>query len=158
MWIWHFLKKKAVLWNVDLHWFQCGSGCGTSKLQEKPSAIKREHKAQQNMTFFRTVGNVFDFSIFVSNFCLPGSGSGSGFSRPNQCGSEPDPQHWKKVWLRSNLLDKKRSKYTLLRTEFIFKNRLCFTGKNPGTVHVISLRNRARQKIRKTTALHLLLS
>jgi hypothetical protein len=35
-------------------------------------------------------------------------------------------------------------------------NRRSFTGKNPGTIHVKSLRSRARQKIRKTTFLQLL--
>jgi hypothetical protein len=37
-----------------------------------------------------------------------------------------------------------------------FKNRRCFTGKNPGSVYVKSLRSRARQKIRKTTIPQLL--
>jgi hypothetical protein len=41
-----------------------------SKLQKKPSALKREHQALQNMKFLNF------FSTFVGNFCPPGSGSG----------------------------------------------------------------------------------
>jgi hypothetical protein len=37
-----------------------------SKLQKKPSALKREHPALQNMKYL----------IFVDHFCPPGSGSG----------------------------------------------------------------------------------
>ncbi len=40
------------------------------KLQEKPSALKREHPALQNMKI------LYFFSIFVGHFCPPGSGSG----------------------------------------------------------------------------------
>jgi hypothetical protein len=42
-----------------------------SKLQEKPTALRREHQALQNMEFLKF------FSIFVGHFCHPGSGSGS---------------------------------------------------------------------------------
>jgi hypothetical protein len=49
----------------------------TSKLQEKPSALKREHPALQNMKFL-------NFFIFLGHFCPPGSGStgliASGFN------------------------------------------------------------------------------
>jgi hypothetical protein len=37
----------------------------TSKIQEKPSALKRKHRALQNM-------KLDFFSIFVGNFCLSG--------------------------------------------------------------------------------------
>jgi hypothetical protein len=63
----------------------------TSKLQEKPSALKREHPALQQLKF------ISFFSIFVSHFCLPGSGSGSHRVRiPIESGSnsDPDPDHW----------------------------------------------------------------
>ncbi len=40
-----------------------------SKLQKKPSALKREHLALQNMKFLI-------FSILVGYVCLSGSGSG----------------------------------------------------------------------------------
>jgi len=42
----------------------------TSKLQKKPSALKREHPSLQNMTFLT-------FSTFVVHFCPPGSESGA---------------------------------------------------------------------------------
>jgi hypothetical protein len=42
-----------------------------SKLQKKPSALKREQPALHKMNFF------FFFSTFVGHFCPPGSGSGS---------------------------------------------------------------------------------
>jgi hypothetical protein len=40
----------------------------------------------------------------------------------------------------------------------LFENHRCFTGKNPETAYVKSLRNQARQKIRKISAFHLLQS
>ncbi len=40
-------------------------------LQEKPSALKREHPALQNMKI------LYFFSIIVGHFCPTGSGSGS---------------------------------------------------------------------------------
>jgi hypothetical protein len=43
----------------------------TLKLQKKPSALKREHPALQNMKFLKFV------LLFVGHFCPPGSGSGS---------------------------------------------------------------------------------
>ncbi len=42
----------------------------TSKQKEKPSALKREHPALQNMNFL-------NFFYFVGHFCSPGSGSKS---------------------------------------------------------------------------------
>jgi hypothetical protein len=42
-----------------------------SKLQEKPSVLKREHQALRLMKFLKF------FYIFVGHFCLPGSESGS---------------------------------------------------------------------------------
>jgi hypothetical protein len=41
-----------------------------SKLQEKPSALKREHPALRKMKFLNLI-------FFVGHFCPPGSGSGS---------------------------------------------------------------------------------
>ncbi len=41
-----------------------------SKLQKKPSALKRGHPTLQNMNFYKF------FSTLVGHFCLPGSGSG----------------------------------------------------------------------------------
>jgi hypothetical protein len=44
-----------------------------SKLQEKPSALKREHPESST-----SKDEIYeDFSIFVGYFCPPGSGSGS---------------------------------------------------------------------------------
>ncbi len=40
-----------------------------SKLQKKPSALKRDHPTLQNMNFYKFL------STFVGNFCPPGSGS-----------------------------------------------------------------------------------
>jgi|688.fasta_scaffold2098858_1 hypothetical protein len=51
-----------------------------SKLQEKPSTLKKEHPAIQNLKFHNF------FSIFVGNFCPPGSGPGFRIRIPN-----PDP-------------------------------------------------------------------
>jgi hypothetical protein len=42
-----------------------------SKLQKKPSELKREHPALQNIKFLNFV------FIFVGHFCPPGSGYGS---------------------------------------------------------------------------------
>jgi hypothetical protein len=58
-----------------------------SKLQEKPSALKREHPALQNMKFF--------FSIFVGNFFAlldPDPDSKSGSTDLMESGSNSDPQ------------------------------------------------------------------
>jgi hypothetical protein len=52
-----------------------------SKLQEKPSALKREHPALPKNEFYEL------FSKFVGHFCPPGSGYGS--KEP----IESDPQH-----------------------------------------------------------------
>ncbi len=73
-----------------------------SKLQKKPSALKRGHPTLQNMNFYKF------FSTFVGHFCPPGSGSGfririwipnpdldsesgSGSTGPIESGSNPDP-------------------------------------------------------------------
>jgi hypothetical protein len=55
-----------------------------SKLQKKPSALKRGHPTLQNINFYNF------FSTFVGYFCPPGSGS--GFTDPIESGSKPDPQ------------------------------------------------------------------
>ncbi len=52
----------------------------------KPSALKREHSALQNMKFL-----TFS-SIIVGHFCPPGSGSGS--TDLIESGSSTDPKHW----------------------------------------------------------------
>jgi hypothetical protein len=54
-----------------------------SKLQKKPSALKRGHPTLQNMNFYKFLSN------FVGHFCPPGSGSGS--TDPIESGSNPDP-------------------------------------------------------------------
>jgi hypothetical protein len=59
-----------------------------SKLQKKPSALKRGHPTRQNMNFYQ------NFSTFVGHFCPPGSGSGFRIrihSGPIEYGSNPDP-------------------------------------------------------------------
>jgi hypothetical protein len=58
-----------------------------SKLQEKPSVLKREYPALQKMKFINF------FSMFVGHFCPSGSGYGS--RDPIESGSNPDvdPQH-----------------------------------------------------------------
>ncbi len=52
-----------------------------SKLQEKPSALKREHPAPQKI---------------VGHFCPPEYGIFYGSKEPIESGSntDPDPQHW----------------------------------------------------------------
>ncbi len=81
-----------------------------SKLQENPSAIKREHPALQKW-------DLLTFSYFEGHFCPPGSGSGApieyGSIRATiESGSNQDPQHclqdrgqgicifWSKKYLR----------------------------------------------------------
>jgi hypothetical protein len=64
-----------------------------SKLQEKPSALKKAQPALQNMKFLSL------FSIFVGNVCPPWSGYGSAFStliwiQRTKSNVDPDPQHW----------------------------------------------------------------
>ncbi len=54
-----------------------------SKLQKKPSALKRGHPKLQNMNFYKF------FSAFVGHLGPPGSGSGS--TGPIEYGSNPDP-------------------------------------------------------------------
>jgi hypothetical protein len=51
-----------------------------SKLQEKPSALKRGHPALQNKKFLNF------FLLFVDHFCP--AGSGSGFTDLIESGSE----------------------------------------------------------------------
>jgi hypothetical protein len=61
----------------------------TSKLQKKPSALKRGHPTLQNMNFKKN-------STFVGHFCPPGSGSGFRIRIPNPdplTRLNPDPQH-----------------------------------------------------------------
>jgi hypothetical protein len=57
------------------------------KLQKKPSALKREHPALQNMKFL-------NFSTFVDQFCSPGSGSTDPIESGSNPGPGPDPKHW----------------------------------------------------------------
>ncbi len=61
----------------------------TSKLQEKPLALRREHRAFQNI-------KITSFSVFGGHFSSPGS----GFSRPKpmriHVDPDPYPQHWSK--------------------------------------------------------------
>ncbi len=66
-----------------------------SKLQKKPSALKREHPALQNMKFLKF------FSVFVGHFCPPGSGFRIRVRIPNQdLGTDPltwwnpDTKYW----------------------------------------------------------------
>jgi hypothetical protein len=58
----------------------------SSYLQEKPSALKRQHLALQKRNFINF------FSMLVGHFCPPGSGYGS--MDPIDSGSNPDPQDW----------------------------------------------------------------
>ncbi len=69
-----FDDQKFNKFTVDLHIPR--PQIRTSKLQEKPSALKREHPALQNMKLL----NFFEFSIFCGHFCLFRSGSGSSRS------------------------------------------------------------------------------
>ncbi len=63
-----------------------------SKLQKKPSALKRGHPTLQNMNFYKFL------STFVGHFCPPGSRSGS--IGPIEYGSNLDPDPDPKPWLR----------------------------------------------------------
>jgi hypothetical protein len=60
-----------------------------SKLQKKPSALKREHPALQNMKFLNF------FPIFVVHFCPPGSGSRCPSYRRSLQTSKENIQHFK---------------------------------------------------------------
>ncbi len=55
-------------------------------LQEKPSALKKEHSALQNKKFLRF------FSIYVGHFCPPGSGSSR--QKSTRIHADLDLQHW----------------------------------------------------------------
>jgi hypothetical protein len=62
-------------------------------LQEKPSAIKREHPALQKMKFINYF--IFFWLIFALLDPHPDCKSGSGYGSrdPIESGSDPDPQH-----------------------------------------------------------------
>ena len=55
------IKKTTIYLSLGLH-------KGRPSYKKKPSDLKREHPALQNMKYFF-------FSTFVGNFCPPGSGS-----------------------------------------------------------------------------------
>jgi hypothetical protein len=74
-----------------------------SKLQKKPSALKREHTALQNMKFQKKI-------LFLGHFCPPGSGSGSPV---------PDPDFGSGSGYRSTDLIESGSK-TLVNSEVPF--------------------------------------
>ncbi len=69
-----------------------------SKLQKKPSALKRGHPTLQNMNFYKFL------STFVGNFALldpdpdPDSESGSRSTDPIESGSNPDPDQDPQPW------------------------------------------------------------
>ncbi len=80
---------------TNAHWIQCNlliprPSWRTSKLQEKSSALKREHPELENLKFL-------PFFIYVGHFCPPRSVS----SRPKsmRIHSDPDPKHWYKSCL-----------------------------------------------------------
>jgi hypothetical protein len=66
---WHGLSRRLVKAVFRIRWFQCGSGF--LKLQESPTALKREHPALQKFKFL-------PFFIFEGHFYPDKSGS----SRP----------------------------------------------------------------------------
>jgi hypothetical protein len=64
----------------------------TSKLQKKPSALKREHPALQNMKFL----NFFLLLSVIFDLLDPDSEYGSGSADLSESGpnTDPDPKHW----------------------------------------------------------------
>jgi hypothetical protein len=61
-----------------------------SKLQKKPSALKRGHPTLQNMNFYK-----FFLLLWVIFALLdPDTESGSRSTDPIESGSNPDPQPW----------------------------------------------------------------
>ncbi len=65
-----------------------------SKLQKKPSALKRGHPTLQNIHFYKF------FSTFVGHFCLPGSRIQIQIPNPDPdplARLSTDPKPWKKV-------------------------------------------------------------
>jgi hypothetical protein len=63
-----------------------------SKLQKKPSALKRGHPKLQNMNFYKFF--LLLWVIFALLDPDPDSESGSGSTDPIESGSNPDPQPW----------------------------------------------------------------
>ncbi len=59
-----------------------------SKLQKKPSALKRGHPTLQNMNFYKF------FLLLWVIFALLDPDSESGSTDPIESGSNPDPQPW----------------------------------------------------------------
>jgi hypothetical protein len=57
------------------------------KLQEKPSALKKEHSTLQNM-------KILTFTIFVGHFCPPRSGSWIQQLELMRIHADQDPQPW----------------------------------------------------------------
>ncbi len=115
-----FLSKITIYLSLALHkWSQ-------ATVQEKPSALKREHTTLQNMKYW----NFLHFFYFCGKFCLPGSGSGfririhwSDWIRI-QSGSWPeklisDPQH--KIWPRSKVSVDSKTAQELHKRMFIFR-------------------------------------
>jgi hypothetical protein len=71
-----------------------------SKLQEKPSALKRGHPTLQNMNFYK-----FFLLLWVIFALLdPGPDSESGSTGPIEYGSnpDPDPKPWSEAWIRGS--------------------------------------------------------
>jgi hypothetical protein len=64
----------------------------TSKLQKKPSALKRGHPTLQTMNFYKNF--LLLWVIFALLDPVPESESGSGSTDPIESGSNPDPQCW----------------------------------------------------------------
>ncbi len=102
-----------------------------SKLQKKPSALKRGHPTLQNINFYKF------FSTFVGNFCPPGSGSGSGFRIriririhwPDwiriQSGSGYGSGSEIKGWWNDSLFSWKKTTLNLPKNLEFFSNSLC---------------------------------
>ncbi len=62
-----------------------------SKLQKKPSALKRGHPTLQNMKFYKFFLLLWVIFALLDPDPDPDSEYGSGFTGPIEYGSDPDP-------------------------------------------------------------------
>ncbi len=94
-------RRKNYSWNFFLYLSMiknCNLRVLMSKLQEKPSALKREHRALQKMKFI----NFFYVCVsWLGSGSDCESGSGYGSRDPIESGSDPDQnaQHWFLIWM-----------------------------------------------------------
>ncbi len=71
----------------------------TSKLQKKPSALKRGHPTFQNMNFYKNFLLLWVICALLDPDPDPDSESGSGSTDPIESGSNPDPDLQPCIWV-----------------------------------------------------------